>query len=79
LKPAKDLDSPVKRGYAYRFSPVRIAQCVLLSNQEKIGIITEGLELLILISDSARQAIEGFIQSILDNPQNQPVLFDRPS
>jgi hypothetical protein len=49
-----DLEAPIRRGYAYRFSPVRIAQRVLLTKQERLGLITDGLELRILISDSAR-------------------------
>lgn len=130
-----DLESPAKRGYAYRFSHVRIAQRVLLASQERLGIITDGLELRILISDAARpdsqivitidpdwkrsrevpdtfrfllaiasprgidllpaiidkarlkqstitkelriqarKAIEGFIQEILDTPQNNEIL-----
>lgn len=49
-----DLEAPVKRGYAYRFSHVRIAQRVLLAAQERVGILTDGFEIRILISDSAR-------------------------
>lgn len=49
-----DIEAPIRRGYAYRFSPVRIAQRVLLTKQERLGLITDGLELRILISDSAR-------------------------
>ncbi len=126
-----DLESPIKRGYAYRFSFIKIAQRVLLACQERVGLITDGQELRILISDpsgtdsevvinidtdwkrsyyvpdsfrflisivspngiaflpelldkahlkqsavtkelrvQARQAIEGFIQKILDDPEN---------
>ena len=126
-----DLESPIKRGHAYRFSFIKIAQRVLLACQERVGIITDGQELRILISDpsgtdsevvikldtdwkrsyhvtdsfrflisivspngvaflpelldkarlkqsavtkelrvQARQAIEGFIQKILDDPEN---------
>ena len=39
-----DLASPVKRGYAYRFSLVKIAQRVLFACQERVGIITDGQE-----------------------------------
>ncbi|MCD4652998.1 N-6 DNA methylase, partial [bacterium] len=49
-----DLDAPARRGRAYRFSPVRIAQRVLLASQEKIGLISNGSELRILICDPAR-------------------------
>ena len=49
-----DLDAPAKRGAAYRYSHVRIAQRVLLTAGERIGLITNGAELRILISDPAR-------------------------
>jgi len=49
-----DLEAPYKRGYAYRFSYVRIAQRVLLTTQERVGLLTDGQELRILISDSVR-------------------------
>ena len=51
---AEDLDAPAKRGRAYRFSHVRIAQRVLLTTAERVGLITNGTELRILISDPAR-------------------------
>lgn len=50
----EDLDAPSKRGRAYRYSHVRIAQRVLLAAGERIGLITNGIELRILISDPAR-------------------------
>jgi hypothetical protein len=50
----EDLDAPFKRGHAYRFSHLRIAQRVLLATNERIGILTNGVELRILISDPAR-------------------------
>jgi hypothetical protein len=50
----EDLDAPAKRGRAYRFSNVRIAQRVLLASAERIGLITNGLSLRILISDPSR-------------------------
>lgn len=126
-----DLESPIKRGHAYRFSFIKIAQRVLLTCQERVGLITDGQELRILISEpsgtdsevvikidtdwkrsyhvpdsfrflisivspngitflpelldkarlkqsavtqelrvQARQAIEGFIQKILNDPEN---------
>ena len=49
-----DLDAPARRGRAYRFSPVRIAQRVLLASGERIGLISNGSELRILICDPAR-------------------------
>lgn len=133
----EDLDAPAKRGAAYRYSHVRIAQRVLLACGERLGMITNGVELRLLISDPARpdsqieiaidtswkrsrsvpdsyrlvlglaspkgqqalpdlvdkarlqqarvtkelrvqsrKAIEGFIQEILDHPQNQPLLSE---
>jgi hypothetical protein len=49
-----DLEAPTQRGYAYRFSPVRIAQRVLLTAGERVGLITNGTELRLLMSDPAR-------------------------
>lgn len=49
-----DLDAPQKRGKAYRFSPNRIAQRVLLAKKESIGLLTDGEELRILLCDPAR-------------------------
>ncbi len=49
-----DLDAPSRRGRAYRFSPSRIAQRVLLATGERIGLLTDGSELRILFCDPAR-------------------------
>ena len=49
-----DLDAPTKRGYAYRFSPVRVAQRVLLTKGERVGLVTNGVELRLLLCDPAR-------------------------
>jgi hypothetical protein len=49
-----DLDAPAKRGRAYRYSHLRIAQRVLLAANERVGILTNGVHLRILISDPAR-------------------------
>ncbi len=49
-----DLDAPSRRGRAYRFSPTRIAQRVLLATNERIGLLTDGAELRILLCDPAR-------------------------
>lgn len=51
---AEDLDAPARRGRAYRFSHTRIAQRVLLATGERVGLLTNGLQLRILISDPAR-------------------------
>ena len=50
----EDLDAPAKRGQAYRFSHLRIAQRVLLASGERMGLLTNGVELRLLISDPAR-------------------------
>ncbi|BAC90681.1 Eco57I restriction-modification methylase domain-containing protein [Gloeobacter violaceus] len=49
-----DLDAPAKRGAAYRFSHLRIAQRVLLACSERVGLLTNGVELRLLLSDPAR-------------------------
>jgi hypothetical protein len=50
----EDLDAPASRGAAYRYSHVRIAQRVLLASGERLGLLTNGSELRLLISDPAR-------------------------
>jgi hypothetical protein len=49
-----DLDAPAKRGAAYRYSYLRIAQRVLLTCGERLGLLTNGVELRLLISAPAR-------------------------
>lgn len=49
-----DLDAPARRGWAFRYSHIRIAQRVLLATGERVGLVTNGVELRILISDPAR-------------------------
>ncbi len=49
-----DLDAPAKRGAAYRYSYLRIGQRVLLTCGERLGLLTNGVELRLLISDPAR-------------------------
>ncbi len=49
-----DLDAPSQRGHAYRFSPSRIAQRVLLAKNERLGLLTDGEELRLLFCDPAR-------------------------
>jgi hypothetical protein len=49
-----DLDAPKKRGHAYRYSPARIAFRVLLARGERVGLLTDGTELRLLIADPAR-------------------------
>jgi len=49
-----DLDAPNRRGRAYRFSPSRVAQRVLLASGERMGLLTDGEELRILLCDPAR-------------------------
>jgi hypothetical protein len=49
-----DLDAPNQRGRAYRFSPARVAERVLLATGERVGILTDGDELRVVIVDPAR-------------------------
>lgn len=49
-----DLDAPNQRGRAYRFSPARVAHRVLLANGERVGLLTDGDELRLLLCDPAR-------------------------
>jgi hypothetical protein len=52
----EDLDAPARRGSAYRYSHLRIAQRVLLTAGERLGLLTNGVELRLLISDPTRLA-----------------------
>lgn len=49
-----DLEAPTRRGDAYRYSPVRSTGRVLLARQEHLGIVTDGEELRLLISEATR-------------------------
>jgi hypothetical protein len=49
-----DLDAPNRRGRAYRFSPARVAARVLLAKGERAGLLTDGVELRLLLCDPAR-------------------------
>jgi Eco57I restriction-modification methylase len=49
-----DVDAPHRTGRAYRFSPMRSAQRVLLAKGECLGLLTNGEELRLLLSDPAR-------------------------
>ena len=49
-----DLDAPARRGRAYRFSPARIAERVLLERGERVGLLTDGYELRLVLCDPAR-------------------------
>lgn len=49
-----DLDAPSRRGRAFRFSPAQIAQRVLLAKGERLGLLTDGLELRLLVCDPVR-------------------------
>jgi hypothetical protein len=49
-----DLDAPSKRGRAYRFSHARIAERVLLAKNERVGLLTDGYELRLVLCDPAR-------------------------
>jgi len=54
LEKGADLEAPRRRGEAYRFSPVKTAARVLGSVQERVGILTNGNDLKILLFDPAR-------------------------
>ena len=49
-----DLDAPARGGRAYRFSPTRSAQRVLLACGERAGLLTSGSELRLLLCDPSR-------------------------
>jgi hypothetical protein len=49
-----DLDAPHRTGRAYRFSAMRSAQRVLLASGERLGLLTHGQELRLLLCDPAR-------------------------
>ncbi|MDR3529626.1 MAG: hypothetical protein P4L90_03565 [Rhodopila sp.] len=49
-----DLDAPERSSRAYRSSPTRIAQRVLLANGERAGLLTNGDMLRLLLCDPAR-------------------------
>ncbi len=50
-----DLDAPPRDGRAYRSSPMRRAQRVLLASRELMGLVTDGQELRLLLCDPARE------------------------
>ncbi len=49
-----DLDAPSRAPRAYRFSPTRGALRVLLASGERLGLLTDGRELRLLICDPVR-------------------------
>jgi hypothetical protein len=49
-----DLDAPHRSGRAYRFSPTRSAQRVLLAGGERAGLLTNGDNLRLLLCDVTR-------------------------
>src|SRR5262249_4782487 len=51
-----DLDAPAERGWTYRPPPQRIAERILLATGERVGLLTNGDELRLLLSDPARPA-----------------------
>ncbi len=50
----EDLAAPARRGAAWRYSHLRIAQRVLLASGERVGLLTNGTELRLLLCDPAR-------------------------
>jgi hypothetical protein len=51
-----DLDAPAEKGLTYRHTPQRIAERILLATGERVGLLTNGDELRLLLSDPARPA-----------------------
>jgi hypothetical protein len=51
-----DLDAPAEKGFTYRHTPQRIAERILLATGERVGLLTNGDELRLLLSDPARAA-----------------------
>jgi hypothetical protein len=51
-----DLDASTKRGLNHRFSPTRVAERMLLATGERLGLLTNGVELRLIFSDPARRA-----------------------
>src|ERR1700761_1478267 len=51
-----DLDSPSSTGKAYRFSPMRTTERILLATREPIGLLTDGDELRLVLFDPAQSA-----------------------
>src|SRR5262245_43580646 len=49
-----DLDAPAEKGLTYRHTPQRIAERILLATGERVGLMTNGDELRLLLSDPAR-------------------------
>lgn len=53
IESGADMDAPNRRGRAYRFSPAQVACRVLLQQRERVGLLTDGRELRLLVSDPA--------------------------
>ncbi len=49
-----DLDAPTRRSHAYRFSPQRVAERVLDACDQRVGLLTDGEELRIVLHAPAR-------------------------
>lgn len=49
-----DLDAPAEKGLTYRHTPQRIVERILLAAGERVGLLTNGDELRLLLSDPAR-------------------------
>ncbi|HXS95468.1 MAG TPA: hypothetical protein VN736_12760 [Candidatus Limnocylindrales bacterium] len=54
----EDLDAPARRGAAYRFSRVQIANRVLFASGERMGLVTNDAEIRMVIGDPARPPSE---------------------
>lgn len=69
-----DLDAPIEIGLTSRYTPQRIAERVLLATGERVGWLTNGLELRLIISEAARAAsrVEVSLTSLKTYPASEP-------
>src|SRR5579872_1401341 len=72
----EDLDAPTRRGAAYRFSHLQVTRRVLRATQERIGLLTNGTELRVIIMDLARTDSE--IQIRIDPAWKEPKASETP-
>lgn len=49
-----DLDAPIAQGLTSRYTPQRIAERVLLATREPAGLVTNGVELRLILSEASR-------------------------
>ena len=72
-----DLDAPTRGGRAYRLSPARAAHRVLRAREERAGLLTDGNELRLLLSDpSGPDSFIGFPLGGADGWASRPAAPD---